>query len=120
MLRVEIPQAASRMGLVLLLVVVFGVAIGAARDDSDGEPVPALSAASDKDDEAASVKLDGHLAQLGPVVVHEDGTMGRLKDWGKMTAHEQAAILATVQKRNAARRARLQEREQQEREQQDL
>ncbi len=30
---------------------------------------------------------------LGPVVIHEDGTMGRLKDWKNLTPHERLKIL---------------------------
>jgi hypothetical protein len=41
---------------------------------------------------------------LGPVVVGKDGTLGCIQNWAKLTAHERAAALKSVQKRNAKRK----------------
>ena len=73
------------------------------------EHVDALSPPSASANDAADGTLDDAMLELGPIVVREDGTMGRLKDWPKMTSHERVAVLKTVQRRNAQRRQRLEE-----------
>ena len=50
-----------------------------------------------------TIKLD----ELGPIIVKEDGRLGRLSNWHEMTEPEQAATLRFVAKRNAKRRKAL-------------
>ena len=47
-----------------------------------------------------TIKLD----ELGPIILKEDGRLGRLSNWHEMTEPEQAATLRFVAKRNAKRR----------------
>jgi hypothetical protein len=51
----------------------------------------------------AAVALD----ELGPVVVHEDGTVSRIGNWKQMSAHEQESTKRIVGKRNQQRMAKL-------------
>ncbi len=96
--------------LPLSLLLVASVAVEAATGPVE-DGILALPSAR-ADDAHASASLDDQLARLGPVVVQEDGRMSRVKDWSTLRAHEQAAILVTVQKRNAKRRAQLEKRTQ--------
>ena len=50
-----------------------------------------------------TIKLD----ELGPIILKEDGRLGRLSNWHEMTEPEQAATLRFVAKRNAKRRKAL-------------
>merc|ERR1740124_1026481 len=47
------------------------------------------------------------LDELGPIILQEDGRLGRLSNWQDMTEAEQAATLRFVAKRNAKRRQAL-------------
>ena len=47
------------------------------------------------------------LDELGPIILQEDGRLGRLSNWHDMTESEQAATLKFVAKRNAKRRQAL-------------
>ena len=47
------------------------------------------------------------LDELGPIILQEDGRLGRLSNWHDMTEPEQAATLRFVAKRNAKRRQAL-------------
>ncbi len=92
------------------------VAVAVAASEPDRESPVALPVPRD-DDEAGGAKLnkdEGLLTELGPIVVREDGTMGRLKDWRSMTMHEKLAVLKTVQRRNAERREKIRQAEQHE------
>ncbi|KAF6821663.1 hypothetical protein CSOJ01_00166 [Colletotrichum sojae] len=51
----------------------------------------------------ASTKLD----HLGPLVVHQDGTMSRINNWGEMTEIERQNTLRILGKRNQIRLATL-------------
>jgi hypothetical protein len=93
------------LGLLLLVIIVAVVA----HDAGAQEPAAALPARND--DAAVGPDLKDGMWELGPVVVREDGTMGRLKEWPSMTRHEQLAILKVVQRRNAERRAKLHEQQ---------
>lgn len=57
-----------------------------------------------------SLEVNGEtllLDELGPVVLQENGRMGRLSNWQDMTEHEQQMTLKFVAKRNKQRRAAL-------------
>ena len=57
-----------------------------------------------------SLEVDGEtvsLDELGPIVIKEDGRLGRLSNWQDMTEGEQQATLKFVAKRNAKRRKAL-------------
>ena len=56
---------------------------------------------------AKRVLLDLSLDELGPIVIKEDGRLGRLSNWQDMTEGEQQATLKFVAKRNAKRRKAL-------------
>ena len=45
--------------------------------------------------------------ELGPIVIREDGSMGRLETWADLTDHERANIMRVLPKRNQQRRAKL-------------
>jgi len=47
------------------------------------------------------------LDELGPIIIKEDGRLGRLANWHEMTEGEQAQTMAFVAKRNAKRRKAL-------------
>ena len=47
------------------------------------------------------------LDELGPIVIHSDGTLGRLSNWHEMTEAEQSQAQSFIAKRNAKRRASL-------------
>lgn len=47
------------------------------------------------------------LDELGPIILQEDGRLGRLSNWHDMTEPEQEATLRFVAKRNAKRRQAL-------------
>ncbi|KAJ3943247.1 hypothetical protein N0V92_013743 [Colletotrichum tropicale] len=51
----------------------------------------------------ASTKLD----HLGPLVVHQDGTMSRIKNWGEMTKIERESTMRIIGRRNQTRLASL-------------
>ena len=64
----------------------------------------------ERHDGTRSIELNGEtitLDELGPVVLGEDGRLGRLSNWQDMTEHEQEATLKFVAKRNAKRRQAL-------------
>jgi FlaA1/EpsC-like NDP-sugar epimerase len=44
---------------------------------------------------------------LGPLVVHEDGTTGRIANWHEMTSAEQANVVRVLGRRNKKRLERL-------------
>jgi hypothetical protein len=75
--------------------------------------------ASAAEQEGEQVRLESDQAtntfelDLGPVVINEDGTMGRLKNWAELTQHERVAILRVVQARNEKRKAALKNRDEQ-------
>ena len=61
-----------------------------------------------------SIEVNGEtltLDELGPVVLSEDGRLGRLGNWQDMTEHEQNMTLKFVAKRKAKRRQALLQRE---------
>lgn len=61
-----------------------------------------------------SVTVNGEalqLDELGPIVIHEDGRIGRLSNWQEMTDHEKKLTLDFVAKRNKKRREALLQRE---------
>ncbi len=53
--------------------------------------------------EASTVALD----HLGPLVVHQDGSMSRIANWPDMTEAEQQKTLRVLGKRNQLRLASL-------------
>ena len=48
------------------------------------------------------------LDELGPVIIHKDGTLGHLSNWHEMTEHEKEMTFKFVAKRNKQRREALQ------------
>eukprot|EP00929_Paragymnodinium_shiwhaense_P076436 TRINITY_DN39300_c0_g1_i2.p1 TRINITY_DN39300_c0_g1~~TRINITY_DN39300_c0_g1_i2.p1 ORF type:complete len:143 (+),score=17.56 TRINITY_DN39300_c0_g1_i2:67-495(+) len=44
------------------------------------------------------------LDALGPVLIHEDGTLGRVSNWHEMTEHERELTMKVIAKRNKSRR----------------
>jgi hypothetical protein len=94
------------LGLLWVVIAVSAVAQAASAE----EPAAALPAPND-DAAVVGADLKDGMWELGPVVVREDGTMGRLKEWPSMTRHEQLAVLKVVQRRNSERRAKLHEQE---------
>ena len=47
--------------------------------------------------------------ELGPVVLNKDGTISRIKNWHQLTKGEQERVAIRIAKRNAKRRAILEE-----------
>ncbi|KAL1511252.1 hypothetical protein AB1Y20_006061 [Prymnesium parvum] len=75
------------------------------------EPLPALPDKVEvRESQRRAIEINGEtvtLDELGPIVLKEDGRLGRLSNWHEMTEHEQAATLKFVAKRNATRRKAL-------------
>ena len=91
----------------LLIAFALGVADEERAVQEPDEPILALPSSADGD-AATPSRLGASLdLDLGPAVVHEDGTLGRLANWREMTAGERASTLKLLQKRNAQRREAL-------------
>jgi hypothetical protein len=55
-------------------------------------------------DRISLTELDGFkLAALGPMVIQEDGTIGRISNWATMTPQEQAVAQRLITARNRRR-----------------
>ncbi|KAK6824848.1 hypothetical protein PG990_003791 [Apiospora arundinis] len=72
----------------------------AAGQDGDGS-----SAARQLEVGGEGLKLD----HLGPLVVHQDGTMSRIGNWGEMSDFERENTLRIIGKRNQQRLKKLRE-----------
>lgn len=72
----------------------------AAGQDGDGS-----SAARQLEVGGEGLKLD----HLGPLVVHQDGTMSRIGNWGEMSEFERENTLRIIGKRNQQRLKKLRE-----------
>lgn len=59
-----------------------------------------------EDGKVRTLEVDGKpisLDHLGPLVVHKDGTMSRISNWGEMTEIERQNTLRILVKRNQVR-----------------
>ncbi len=100
------PSGGTAVATAVVLVVVWlcvAAAVGVRAGDSNA---PLLEPPADP---AATALPLGQSVELGPVVVHADGSLGRLSNWAALTAHERVRMLASVQARNRVRRARLEQ-----------
>ena len=82
-----------------------------------GSIIQSVQRALRREPELRTVEMGGQtltLDELGPIVIQEDGRLGRLSNWQEMTEGEQQMTLKFVAKRNAQRRGALLQRQQQE------
>jgi hypothetical protein len=49
--------------------------------------------------------------EMGPIIINTDGTMARIPNWKEMTETEQQQAFRLIRKRNARRKAALQQQE---------
>jgi hypothetical protein len=81
------------------------------------QPLPLPEPGSDDAATTTRLAVDGEavrLDHLGPLVVHEDGTMSRIANWAEMAEIEQQNALRILGRRNKARLAALRAKQQQE------
>ena len=50
------------------------------------------------------------IPEMGPVIINTDGTTRQIANWDKMTEHEKTVTWRRISKRNAERRAMLEEK----------
>ena len=62
------------------------------------------------------IEADVEGQRLGPIVINEDGSLSRIKNWPSMTPEEQAQTKRVILARNERRRARLIAEEKEEKE----
>ncbi|KAK7977873.1 hypothetical protein PG996_003924 [Apiospora saccharicola] len=76
-------------------------------------PLPEPPSAGSEDVSAArQLEVGGEglkLDHLGPLVVHQDGTMSRIGNWGEMSELERENTLRIIGKRNQMRLKKLRE-----------
>ncbi|KAK8107465.1 uncharacterized protein PG998_009478 [Apiospora kogelbergensis] len=76
-------------------------------------PLPEPPAADqDSSSPARQLEVNGEglkLDHLGPLVVHQDGTMSRIGNWGEMSEFERENTLRIIGKRNQQRLKKLRE-----------
>lgn len=73
-------------------------------------PLPEPPAASEDGSAARQLEVGGEglkLDHLGPLVVHQDGTMSRIGNWGEMSELERENTLRIIGKRNQMRLKKL-------------
>ena len=82
---------------------------------SNHQPLPLPEpAAADKDESSPTRQLNVNgegikLDHLGPLVVHQDGTMSRIGNWGEMSELERENTLRIIGLRNQQRLKKLRE-----------
>ena len=85
----------------------------AAESSGNGEDsaLPQLPAGDPNDTSVPVLKLGETMqfAELGPVIINADGTTRQIANWDKMTKKEQEVTWRRISKRNAERRAKLEE-----------
>jgi hypothetical protein len=77
---------------------------------TEKKPLPLLE--SSKEGEAITLSVGGEgvkLDHLGPLVVHQDGTMSRISNWAEMSELEKENTLRIIGKRNQSRLKKLRE-----------
>lgn len=75
-------------------------------------PLPEPPAAGEECFAARQLEVGGEglkLDHLGPLVVHQDGTMSRIGNWGEMSELERENTLRIIGKRNQMRLKKLRE-----------
>ncbi|KAK7920801.1 hypothetical protein PG985_008823 [Apiospora marii] len=75
-------------------------------------PLPEPPAASEDGSAARQLEVGGEglkLDHLGPMVVHQDGTMSRIGNWAEMSELERENTLRIIGKRNQMRLKKLRE-----------
>ena len=85
----------------------------ASESSGNGEDsaLPQLPAGDPNDTSVPVLKLGETMqfAELGPVIINADGTTRQIANWDKMTKKEQEVTWRRISKRNAERRAKLEE-----------
>ena len=74
--------------------------------------LPQLPAGDPNDKTVPVLKLGESIKfeEMGPVVINTDGTTRQIANWDKMTEHEKTVTWRRISKRNAERRAMLEEK----------
>lgn len=73
--------------------------------------LPQLPAGDPNDMSVPVLKLGEKMtfAEMGPVIINADGTTRQIANWDRMTTKEQEVTWRRISKRNAERRAKLEE-----------
>ncbi|POS72030.1 hypothetical protein DHEL01_v209572 [Diaporthe helianthi] len=83
-----------------------GVAAGGEGADGGGGDPRALPPPTEGGNSVKNLEVDGKpitLDHLGPLVVHKDGALSRISNWGEMTENERQNTLRILVKRNQVR-----------------
>ena len=86
---------------------------GEASGNEEGSTtLPQLPAGDPNDKTVPVLKLGESMKfeEMGPVVINTDGTTRQIANWDKMTEHEKTVTWRRISKRNAERRAMLEEK----------
>ena len=77
-----------------------------------GSTLPQLPAGDPNDKTVPVLKLGESIKfdEMGPVIINTDGTTRQIANWDKMTEHEKTLTWRRISKRNAERRAMLEEK----------
>ena len=76
------------------------------------DAVPQLPAGDPNDTTVRVLKVGETMRfeEVGPVIINADGTTRRINNWDQMTEHEREVTWRRISKRNAQRRAALEEK----------
>ena len=78
----------------------------------EDDTLPQLPAGDPNDKTVPVLKLGESMKipEMGPVIINTDGTTRQIANWDKMTEHEKTVTWRRISKRNAERRAMLEEK----------
>jgi hypothetical protein len=106
--------ALERRLLLLLLPLLCGHMLAEAGDERPSQPVAALmpprSLSTVEPTAAQALEVGGgsvSLDEMGPVIVHTDGSISRISNWAEMSERERAVAARRISARNAGRIASL-------------
>lgn len=85
---------------------------GESSGNDEGQPLPQLPAGDPNDKTVPVLKLGESMKfeEMGPVIINNDGSTRQIANWDKMSEHERTVAWRRISKRNAERRAMLEEK----------